>query len=146
MTPHKQLNLHKPDEGIIGDCYRTCIACLLDLHPSEVPHFYKSIDEDLCEGNKRARLFLQQRKLELFDMAVAGSLEDVLASAGSMNPDCYWMLTGESRTGCNHIVICKGGEIVHDPSLTDSGIIGPTKNGCFYVSLLVPAPMVEGAG
>ncbi len=36
MTPNKQLNLHEPAAGVIGDCWRTCIACLLDKSPSDV--------------------------------------------------------------------------------------------------------------
>ena len=42
MTPYKQLNHHDPDNGIIGDCYRTAIACLLDLPPDALPNY--------CEG------------------------------------------------------------------------------------------------
>ena len=40
MTPQTQLNKHDPANGVYGDCGRTVIACLLDLHPSEVPHFW----------------------------------------------------------------------------------------------------------
>ena len=39
MTPHNQLIKHDPENGMYGDCQRTCIAVILDLHPSEVPHF-----------------------------------------------------------------------------------------------------------
>ena len=30
---------HNPDEGKFGDCYRTCIAILLDMDAADVPHF-----------------------------------------------------------------------------------------------------------
>jgi len=40
MRFHKQLiTNHNPESGIFGDCQRTAIACLLDKHPSDVPHF-----------------------------------------------------------------------------------------------------------
>lgn len=46
MTPHHQTILADPARddghdanGRPGDCYRTAFACLLDLHPLEVPHF-----------------------------------------------------------------------------------------------------------
>ena len=46
MTPHTQTILADPArndghdaDGNPGDCYRTAIACLLDLEPESVPHF-----------------------------------------------------------------------------------------------------------
>ena len=52
MTPQNQLHKHDPANGVYGDCGRTAIACLLDLHPS--PHFWNgekadnpTADEDL---------------------------------------------------------------------------------------------------
>lgn len=49
MTPHAQTILADPTRGdghdangIPGDCYRTAIACLLDLEPTDVPHFVES--------------------------------------------------------------------------------------------------------
>jgi hypothetical protein len=44
MTPYKQLVKHDPFNGQYGDCARTAIACLLNMHPSEVEHFL----EDGC--------------------------------------------------------------------------------------------------
>lgn len=40
----KQAFLHKPEEGVYGDCYRTCIACLLGIDRDAVPHFYSTED------------------------------------------------------------------------------------------------------
>ena len=46
MTPHHQLvTEYRNDEGVYGDCGRTVIACLMDMHPSEVPHFFNMPDE-----------------------------------------------------------------------------------------------------
>ncbi|MCK4817308.1 hypothetical protein KA005_16175, partial [bacterium] len=36
----KQLNRHNPEEGVFGDCYRTCIANVLGVFPTAVPHFW----------------------------------------------------------------------------------------------------------
>ncbi len=42
MTPLTQRYLHNPPETY-GDCYRACIASLLDLGLDDVPHFYDRI-------------------------------------------------------------------------------------------------------
>lgn len=34
-----QLLLHDPEEGIFGDCWRTCVGNLVGAHPAGVPHF-----------------------------------------------------------------------------------------------------------
>ena len=51
MTPHAQTILADPKRGDghdaygrPGDCWRTAIACLLDLDPLDVPHFGESDD------------------------------------------------------------------------------------------------------
>ena len=53
MTPHKQLNRHRPEEGVFGDCYRTAIACLLDLRPQDVPHVADT--STMAEQDRRMR-------------------------------------------------------------------------------------------
>ena len=45
MIKQKQIYRHLPEAGQIGDCARTVIACLLDLHPCEVPHFTRDAIE-----------------------------------------------------------------------------------------------------
>jgi hypothetical protein len=49
------------------------------------------------------------------------------------------MLSGRSRTGVNHVVVCQGGQIVCDTSLNDSGIVGRCDDGYHWVAFLVPA-------
>lgn len=44
MTPAKQLFTNADDARPVGDCFRTCLAMLLDLEPASVPHF---VDEYL---------------------------------------------------------------------------------------------------
>lgn len=143
MIPHKQLNGHNPEAGEIGDCFRTVIACLLDMRPEEVPHFfdYCRTDEDSGDlGWDRALMFLHERGLHRFSFHV-NSMEDV-KMLSETNPDCYMLLTGLSRNGVNHVVIYRNGQIAHDPSKNDSGIVGPCMGSGFYmVTLIVPLQM-----
>ena len=47
MTPAKQL-FTEIDARPVGDCWRTCVAMLLDLPPADVPHW---VDQYLHLGN-----------------------------------------------------------------------------------------------
>jgi hypothetical protein len=136
MTPHKQLIMHKPEEGRFGDCWRTCIACLLDKHPDDVPHFLESGDALLF--HKKTAEYLETQGLSKIEYVMEGALQDVLFSVGRMNPGMHYLLGGWSRTGCNHSVICCDGQIVWDPSLTDAGIVGPMDDGYYWITWLVP--------
>lgn len=141
MTPQKQLFRHEPSEGVIGDCWRTCFACLLDIQPHEVPHF---CDGDLWDNGPaataNAKEFLATHGLSCIDYAVSGELGDVLRSIGACNPGLHYMLSGKSRTGCNHLVICCDDAIVWDPSLDDAGIVGPCEpDGYYWITWLVPS-------
>lgn len=133
MTPHKQRNLHRPEEGIYGDCGRTVIACLLDLEPEQVPHFWDGPWEKDKDPTTEARAWLAERGIQIWLIYINGDLtvNAVLHAIGNQNPDQHWALVGRSRNGTDHVVICKGPDIAHDPALDDSGIVGPGSNG-FY--------------
>ncbi len=144
MTPQKQLYLHKPAEGISGDCYRTAIACLLDRAPAEVPHFY---DHNVAPGDGEQHRDAWLAEQGWFRVAIAfnSDLVSLLRMMEALNPGTYYILSGFSRTGVNHSVIGCGGEIVHDPSLTDAGIVGPCDDGFYWIELLLPIAMKAAA-
>ena len=58
MLLQNQTVKHDPENGLYGDCYRACVACLLNLEVDQVPHFY----HDGCNseiGDKRCREWLE---------------------------------------------------------------------------------------
>ena len=134
MIPHKQEFAHDPENGVYGDCFRTAIACLLDVIVSSVPHFLHDGNAD--EGIPRAQEYLKRHGLQLVEIPLDGDLESALAIGLEYLPGLNHLLVGESRTGCNHVVICRDGAIVHDPSQTDAGIVGPTDTGHFWLGFL----------
>ena len=139
MTPQKQLNRHDPENGVLGDCYRTVIACLLDLKPEEVPHIHEHNGAmNMQEQQDMMNAWLAARGLVEVNVPCDGSigLEVALEVMDRWSMGTRYMLTGQSRTGCNHVVICKGREIEWDPSLNDSGIIGPADDGFFWFGFL----------
>lgn len=126
MLIQKQKNLHKPEEGIFGDCFRTCLAVLLGIDAEEVPHFLKT-------GKFEDQLYIEwlnANDLHLLRVTFPGEcqLEQILITGSVMSGDMPYLLSGFSRTGCNHVVVCQGLEIVCDPSLIDAGIVGPMQN------------------
>ena len=135
MTPQKQLLRHDPDNHVYGDCFRTTIACLLDLAPAEVPHFMDHAPTGEV-GETAAKIWLAKRGLTLVSIPVMCELDEVLGFMARANSGLHYLLTGESRTGVNHCVICLDDRIVWDPSLTEAGIVGPTAEGHYWIGLL----------
>lgn len=139
MTPQKQLNRHDPENGVLGDCYRTAIACLLDLKPEDVPHIHEHLGAmNMQDQQDLMSAWLRGRDLVEITVPCDGALElqTALEVMARWSMGTHYMLTGQSRTGCNHVVICKGAEIVWDPSLNDSGIIGPCDDGYYWFGFL----------
>lgn len=143
MTPYKQLFRHRPDQDEIGDCWRTCIACLLDRRPETVPHFVKLGGWDnVASSNLLTRAWLQtEKKLDFIELPITGGtgLGGVLSMLGRFNPGIHYLLGGNSKNGCGHSVVCLDDQIVWDPSLDDSGIVGPMDDNFYWATWLVPS-------
>src|SRR3546814_13285939 len=73
--------------------------------------------------------WLNGRGLATFSMLFDATLDETLQTMGALNPRLLYLLGGKSRTGCGHAVLCRGGEIIHDPSLYGSGITGTCDDG-----------------
>lgn len=139
MTPQRQLIEHCPNEGRYGDCQRTCVAAILDLHPSEVPHFCDNPDAlpgtaDWWEARQTA--WLAERGLACATVAYDGEtpLSQVMQWTSKQSPTVPMILLGTSRLGSNHVVVVMDGEIVCDPS--GNGIVGPAAEGPWEVSVI----------
>lgn len=146
MRPQKQKNRHNPAEGLIGDCHRTCYACLLDMERDSIPNFgevgfdFAKSDEDNRQAFAEAcRAWLSEQGYAEFSVGFADRLDAVLSFMATVNPSIYYILVGQSTSGVNHSVIGYGDAIVWDPSLNDSGIVAPCEpDGLFWVTVLVP--------
>ncbi|MDE2441810.1 MAG: hypothetical protein KGP14_12370 [Betaproteobacteria bacterium] len=137
MNFHKQRYLHDPENGIYGDCMRTAVACIMDLELDDVPHFLEGNPAG-TEFNRRVNSFLASKGKQIFSVPFAADRLDILLdSLGHQNPDAIYMLSGESSRGVNHVVICRGGEVIHDPHPSNSGLIGPcSPDGYYWVEIL----------
>lgn len=133
MKPVKQQFKHDPTNGVFGDCHRAAMATVLALPIEAVPHFGDG-DPSVDEFFRRERDFLAQYNLRSVQLPFGAGLDDVLRGMAGWNGDVVYLLGGQSRTGVNHTVVCRGAEIVHDPSSSDAGIVGPCSDGHYWVT------------
>lgn len=153
MTPYKQLYRHRPDEGSVGDCFRTAIACLLDIEPELVPHVMEDAFNE-PESAETAHVRMNSYLIEhhgLYHMEFPlrvvqdGPPTDVMQHVKRYNGNVHYLLTGLSANEVAHTVVCTGDRIVHDPSIDCSGIIGPLDNDgewFYWLGFLLPSRMV----
>ncbi|MGB1272595.1 MAG: hypothetical protein ACPG5T_11030, partial [Endozoicomonas sp.] len=109
MIPQKQLNRHDPDNGVYGDCDRTCIACILDLNVENVPHFMDGVvSTNQKEAFSKRTNWLANKGLRETQEMISGShsIDEVLDIQGKYNPGIYYRLFGTSGSGVNHFVVC----------------------------------------
>lgn len=145
MKYHKQLSPHLPTAGLIGDCFRTCLACLLDKDsPADVPHFYQMAFErdgfhTQEDHETKAHIFswLASQGLQLMRIPFVGNLYDITLQVEAMNPRILYMVQGKSSDG-EHVVIYKGADMLWDPSPTNSGILEMGADGVYWIIFLVP--------
>lgn len=138
MTPLKQRNRHRPEDGVWGDCHRACVASMLDLPLDAVPHFGDG-GCDNVEFDRRVREYLASQRIAPVTTIFSGSespLADVLDCVGHLNPGMHYIIGGKSRAGCGHSVIGFDRKIVFDPSLDENGIVGPMDDGFYWITFL----------
>lgn len=137
----KQLHRHDPENGSVGDCYRTCLACLLDKDVEDVPHLNEIVPVE--EFNALYTKYLDERGLQTITVGYSGSLADVLLTVNNFNPGAYYLLTGHSKAGdWNHVVVGHNDQIIWDPSQSygdgEHGIVGPAvPDGFYWVEFIV---------
>ncbi len=140
MKRFKQLVANDPDNRILGDSYRTAIACVLDMHPSEIPHFTQI---NPTHFRQLARDHLRAQGLELIVVRYPSlmKLDEVLKTNKSSMGNLYYLLTGLGPRGYNHVVVAQGNKIVHDPYFEGGGLVGPCNDSkLWWVEIIVQAP------
>lgn len=139
MRPLKQANRHDPANGLHGDCHRTCLAMMLDMERDAVPNYAEQAGEDWILFHQLFEDWLNTKGYATFNIAFAADFDDVMRTMRHMNPGTFYLLGGTSRNGTGHSVVCINNKILADPSLDNSGIVGPMSDGYFYITILIPA-------
>ena len=160
MTPHIQA----VTDDNVGDCFATCVACILDLPAGSVPNF-KAAQEagpnvcmvDLADRWLRENHGLRFISVELYDPADGPNKGHPLTSQCLLNRLCHTnpgelvILSGESpRRRADggrkyHCVVATpsvwGFDIVHDPHPDGTGIVGQPYGVKWIVPLTIPATL-----
>jgi hypothetical protein len=112
---------HDPPTAI-GDCFPCCIASILELPRSEVPHVYDGegfTDETGEVGMKRLQDWLAPRGMYYLEFGItAESLPD-----WSKFLNCHYVFSGISPRGFRHATVGYNGELAHDPHPSRDGVL-----------------------
>lgn len=121
MMKHKQLiQHHDPENGQWGDCFRTSIACILDMNPQDVPHFMgKDFDNEKVIRDINNWLQAVGRD-DLFYIELCGPSE-IVYNVG------FHVMSGRSPRATKdkplyHACVGYNGEVFHDPHNSNIGL------------------------
>lgn len=119
MIELTQLILHDPENNKYGDCFRTCVACILEIpDATHVPHFFENCFDDPHLWQQSLNDWLFKRGLAYIEISSPGA--EWFKSWGI---DTYHIISGYSTRGFGHAVVGRNGKIVWDPHPSRNGLI-----------------------
>ena len=130
-----QTVMHDPESGLYGDCGRACIATLLGLQSSNVPHFL--INNDPFEFCRLVNEFLAH--YGLYHLETHYYDFDRGDSEGAVN--CYHMIYGKTERGTNHAVVTMNGKMIHDPHPSKDGLLESDRENWLFGFLVAAGPI-----
>ena len=129
MKPVEMTIKHDPAQGKTGDCFRCCIASLLELRAEDVPHFMDPYDATDGKWYVDLIAWLAKRGLSYLEFNVPAEIHGNWFSGIAQGGfDCYHLLSGISPRA-RHTVVARNGVMVHDPAPQKTGLIGPYIDG-----------------
>lgn len=133
---------HAPPDSY-GDCFRACVASLLEV--DDVPHFYFD-GPDADVARERLTKYLRElHSLAPYIVAFPGDdLDAVLSGIEHDNPGIKFMLIcGIAEYGA-HAIVCGDGRVLHDPFYWPVMHDYEPIEGMWTILLFVPAVMYSG--
>lgn len=130
MNPIDMTVMHDPDNGKIGDCFRCCVASILELPANEVPHFmdYPWDGPDPGQWFGTLNRWLGQFDLAYVEHETNETYKWDWAAYKANGFECYHVLSGRSPRAL-HSTVGLNGVMVHDPHPSRAGLIGPNDEG-----------------
>jgi len=127
MKEYTQSLLHDPENGVVGNCFATCIRCLLEID-NDIRNF-ATYDDWISETQR----FLKEMDLMYLCVSMSSTIQ-------VHNLVGYHVLNGKSVRDIRHSVIGHGGEIVWDPHPSREGLVGSIDD--WDVGFLVPLDLL----
>jgi hypothetical protein len=140
MTPAYQTIREDSQRSQAGDCFRACVASILDQSIDVVPHFFRD-----QKGGARVEPYVEIEMQKWFNELglniiflpiLAGNPEQAMNIFGGRYPRLHYILVGQTIKGVHHSVVCRGNQILHDPARPAMGLHGPQENGFFTVCVI----------
>lgn len=125
--------LHNPPHSY-GDCFRACLASVLE---TQVPHVLHD-NCDAFQQRKRIDQWLKPRGLAFIEFPVtAQTPPEALKIANVLTQwtGIHYLLSGETRKGTGHYVVCRKNKIVHNPTPAIK-IVGPFAADVFWMGII----------
>lgn len=123
MKPVDMLVLNDPENGKVGDCFRACLASLLEVSAEEVPHFLHD-DCSIKIFYERIADFLKPRGLKFIEL---------WSYDKEWHPNVeYHTIHGDTTRGTYHAVVGKNGVVVHDPHPSRVGLLPESKSASVW--------------
>jgi hypothetical protein len=142
MRPQRQrYTRNNATAGEFGDCHRTCIAMILNMHRDDVPHFMDGVDPDTPAGDPAWKRcvdaevnWLARRGLAPVNVPFPGDtdLSDIQQMMEGLAHDAPFILGCTASNGCNHSVVMWGGR-VYNPN--NGTIAGPMRDGFWWLTI-----------
>ena len=137
MTP-----VFQKSKGKVGDCFKSCVASILDLPHAAVPDWFNDAGleagdpiPDACLETMTA--WFKKRGLCLWDVPFdAANGEFVMEQVGLHHKGVHYIVSGKSIQGFDHAVVARDGAVVHDPAGPHVGFFGPTSSGYYHISII----------
>jgi hypothetical protein len=124
------------ENGVIGDCWRCCIAAVLGLPAEEVPHFQqlepgKSNNE--CDADTQRWLTERGYRIMYANvMGRSGLIYPVYHSDTFVHQTPPIIAVGPTPRskgmGRNHAIVTIGGQMVYDPHPSEAGLTAILEN------------------
>lgn len=123
MTPVKMENN--------TDCYRACLASILDRPLEAVPDFYAGLED--------AELELlpawDDPELVIIPVIIPQYGRRFSMIVYTLYPNLHYIHIGMTRKGLVHAVVGRNGLLIHDPAPVPQGPLTPI-NDCYHVHLI----------
>lgn len=137
MTPVHCRVKHSPEDGLYGDCLRACVATIMDREPEQVEHFADGgVDAETI--NDRMVEWLGKEGYAPFwcHYDPDYTLAELMEMQSAQNHNTVYMLFGLTSDDEPHVVVCKGGYVVHNPSWYPNPLVAPGRHGAWSVMVI----------
>lgn len=140
---YQKFRQHDPENGMFGDCHRTCMAMLLGCDRDKIPNFGEHY-LDMEKWDEMLNGFLDS--LGLFEVNIAFKFDEGTTFDEARTHFVYiarnqpFLMGGTSINGTNHSIAIDCDGKVFDPQGRSPALIGPSSDGHYWFTVYAVKP------